>query len=171
MKYVIGLNLFLALFFAIMATLLYQDIESMKVAKNTDTVYEFTEFARKPVVPPEKWRDIFGATQEDAAAAVQVLDTSSPNDADSGKPFQGKIRLRGIFIYNDVRKAVISIDGSKGQEKQPEQQRLTTCKTGDTIEGFAVTRILPDRIVLTSQSLESVTIMVYKPLTISGKNE
>jgi hypothetical protein len=48
---------------------------------------------------------------------------------------------------------------------------MIICKTGDTVEGFTVTRIMPDRIVLTSQSSEPVTIMVYKPLFIDGKND
>jgi len=169
MKYVIGLNSLLALFFAFLATLLYQEIESMKIAKNSDLVYVFTEFTRQPAALPEKWRNIFGATQVEATAA-QLPDTLSVNE-DGSKLFQGKIRLRGIFIFNDMRKAVISIGGINGQEKQKEQQRLITCKTGDTIEGFAVTRILPDRIVLTSQSSEPVTIMVFKPITINGKND
>lgn len=169
MKYVIGLNLLLALFFASMVNLLYHEIESMKVAKSTDPVYVFAEFTRKPVALPAKWQDIFG-TSPPVVVVVAAAPPAPPIvDEDSNKPFQGKIRLRGIFIFNDTRKAVISIGSVKGQENPKEQKKLITCKTGDTIEGFAVTRILPDRIVLTSRSLEPVTIMVYKPLTINGK--
>lgn len=173
MKYVIGLNSLLALIFAFLAASLYKEIESMKVAKNTDPVYVFAEFSRQPAALPEKWQNIFGATQAGASAAAPP-DTSFLDNEGDGKPFQGKIRLRGIFIFNNERKAVISIAGGtsiKGQEKQKEQKKLITCKTGDTIEGFTVTRILPDRIVLTSRSSEPVTIMVFKPLTINGKHD
>jgi len=170
MKYVIGLNLLLTLFFASMANLLYQEIESMKVAKSTDPVYVFAEFTRKPVALPAKWQDIFGTPPPPVAVVVAAAPPAPPIvDEDSNKPFQGKIRLRGIFIFNDTRKAVISISSIKGQENPKEQKKLITCKAGDAIEGFAITRILPDRIVLTSKSLEPMTIMVYKPLTINGK--
>jgi hypothetical protein len=169
MKYVIVLNLLLTLFFAYMANLLYQEIESMKVAKNTDPVYVFAEFTRKPVALPAKWRDIFGTPPPPVVVVAAAPPAPPIVDEDSSKPFQGKIRLRGIFIFNDIRKAVISIGSVKGQENPKEQKKLITCKTGDTIEGFAITRILPDRIVLTSRSLEPMTIMVYKPLTINGK--
>ncbi len=177
MKYVIGLNVLLAMFFAALAILLYQDIESMKVAKNTDPVYLFAEFTRKPAVLPEKWQNIFGAQTETTVADV-LPDTSAIDNEneDDSKPFQGKIRLRGVFISNNIQKAVISIVNAKtgnvsSQDKQKNQQKLITCKTGDIIEGFAVTRILPDRIVLTSRSSEPVTIMVYKPLSINEKND
>ena len=178
MKYVIGLNVLLAMFFASLAILLYQDIESMKVAKNTDPVYLFAEFIRKPAVLPEKWQNIFGATQTETTVADVLPDTSALDNEneDDSKPFQGKIRLRGVFISNNIQKAVISIVNAKtgnvsSQDKQKNQQKLITCKTGDIIEGFAVTRILPDRIVLTSRSSEPVTIMVYKPLSINEKND
>ncbi len=177
MKYVIGLNVLLTMFFASLAILLYQDIESMKVAKNTDPVYLFAEFIRKPAVLPEKWQNIFGA-QTEATVADVLPDTSELDNEnnDDSKPFQGKIRLRGVFISNNIQKAVISIVNAKtgnvsSQDKQKNQQKLITCKTGDIIEGFAVTRILPDRIVLTSRSLEPVTIMAYKPLSINEKND
>jgi hypothetical protein len=150
----------------------------MKVAKNTDPVYLFAEFTRKPVVLPEKWQSIFGATQTETTAADVLPDTSALDNEneDDNKPFQGKIRLRGVFISNNIQKAVISIVNAKSgkvssQEKQKNQQKLITCKTGDIIEGFAVTRILPDRIVLTSRSSEPVTIMAYKPLSINEKND
>jgi len=171
MKYVIALNLLLALFFAFLTTLLYQEIESMRVAKNMDPVYVFSELARNPVGLPDKWQNIFGTTQAEVTAAAAILDSSSLDSDDSSKPFQGKIRLRGVFIYSDMRKAVISIGSVKGQEKQTAHQKLITCKTGDTIEGFVVTRILPDRIVLTSRTSEPVTVTVYKPLTVNGKND
>jgi hypothetical protein len=169
MKHIIAINLLLALFFAYLTASLHQEIESMKVAKNMDPVYAFTEFVRPPVALPEKWQDFFGATP---AVAEAIANTVLPEDEDnSSKPFQGKIRLRGIFIYDNVQKAVITTAGGKGQEKPKEQQKMIICKTGDTVEGFTVTRIMPDRIVLTSQSSEPVTIMVYKPLFINGKND
>jgi hypothetical protein len=168
MKYVIGLNLLLAFFFAYLTASLHQEIESMKVAKNMDPVYAFAEFDRPPVALPERWQDFFGATP---AVAAAIANTALPEAEDGSKPFQGKIRLRGIFIYDNVQKAAITIAGAKGQEKPKEQQKMIICKTGDTIEGFTVTRIMPDRIVLTSQSSEPVTIMVYKPITINEKND
>jgi len=89
MKYVIGLNVLLAMFFASLAILLYKDIESMKVAKNTDPVYLFAEFTRKPVVLPEKWRNTFGATHTKATVADALPDTSAIID---------KIATSGIVV-------------------------------------------------------------------------
>ena len=66
----------------------------MKVAKNTDQVYLFAEFVHKPAVLPEKWRNIFGATQTKATVADALPDTSAIIDnEDDSKPFYGKIRL------------------------------------------------------------------------------
>lgn len=171
MKYLISLNLLLALFFGFQTTLLYQEIESMKVAKNMDPVYFFEEIVRQPVGLPQKWQNIFGTLHAEAKVDVAPLESPFLDNDDSSKPFHGKIRLRGIFIYNDMRKAVISIRSVKDKEKQTDHPKLISCKTGDTIDGFVVTRILPDRIVLKSRTSEPVTITIYKPLKVNGKND
>ncbi len=82
------------MFFASLAILLYQEIEGMKVAKNTNPVYLSAKFIHKPAVLPEKWRNIFGAIQTKATVADALPDTSDIIDnEDDSKPFYGKIRL------------------------------------------------------------------------------
>ena len=172
MRVLITIDLLLAIFFSAQTLSLCHRIEKMKLIKFNQPVYDISQYQRQPVYIPASFENMFGMKQ-----TVVSTDTTGPDS----KPVAGKesvdeirsgeetLRLRGIFIADNVRNAYISIVNSKRQGAEV-VDKLNKYKTGDRIFDLTITEILSDRLVLSSLAAPQVTLRIYKPLTVTTIN-
>lgn len=168
MRYVVAINVMLALFFSAQTVGLYHRIDTMKQVKFNQPVHDFSEFQRRPIAMPETLNHVFG-TSKATGTGNDVKDSGQADLANETQKTEGTLRLRGIFITDEGRNAYLSVIGPKGRKTDPSLQFIKL-KTGDQILDLIVTQILSDRLVLSSGSSSPLTLKIYKPLMVTQPN-
>ena len=150
-------NLFLIALFTYRIFALYGELGYEEEHRPKAFAYTFVDINRPVQKATRQQRNIFGLRYPDIVKSVNtsVTGNSKLNELVTGGEV---IRLRGIFISEDQRYAVISIsDKKKKHAEKPEKVGI-----GDTIRDYILLSVRPDSIVLADGSSDESDKVVLR---------
>lgn len=158
-KYFIFVNIIFAVIFAFKLFSLHARIWSEEEKPPDAFGYNFTEVKRPSIKKAAGFRNIFGV---DMALSENKKENAEqnivPEDLNELVLKDEIIRLRGIFITNDNRYAVISI----AKKKKKKKEEMIKAGIGDKIRGFTVDSILPESVYLTGSKQNAIYLRIFK---------
>jgi len=160
-KLLIIFNILLASIFAYRLFALHADLGYETKDTNSILKYNVVQRKRPSFNGVMKYRDIFAAKASGGTAS----EFSRPTDLDSDLKRQDELvagnrvlRVRGIFIWDTGRYAIISVTGNK-QKQEKEWRKVAV---GDQISGFTIHSIRPDIVMLEAPSSEIIRLRIFK---------
>jgi hypothetical protein len=157
-RLILCINLALAAVFAFKLFALNAEIGS-QADKETDSLDETPVQVQRPAVKAsEKVRNIFGVmTPETSTLPSDRSELEGHNELVAGDEI---IRLRGVFITQSERYAVISVSNKKIRGKED----IKKVHIGEEIRGFTVSAIQSTHVSLSDASAEPFLLKIFEPL-------
>jgi hypothetical protein len=122
--------------------------------------YHDVAIKRPPVKMSREYRHLFGVQFAEIARKKSPPGSGDGalNELVSGDEI---VRVKGIFISEDVRYAVISILEKKKRRHESEGKKVSI---GDKIKGYSLVSILPGSIVLLDSAANKIVLKIFKSL-------
>jgi len=154
-KTLIYFNLLLLVGFVYQLNTLYRQVNNVPEHQLTLPVFDFTALHRPVVEKNGSYARLFGDIPPTMTGTVKGRG-GSLEQLQVGKDL---IRVKGIFVKNNQRTAVLEIlsVGSKKAKQQP----LRRMVIGDTLSGYVLTAVTPGSITLSHPDHGAVTLELF----------
>lgn len=156
-KLVIGANILLVSFFAYRLFALYGELKSEQNRAGSFIEQRLNEIKRPAAGQTVSCNDIFGfnISEKSASKNSRLSDGTKKNEL---VPAGMILKVRGIFIWDSGRYAVVSLTrGRKGRKEE-----IKKIAVGDEVNGFKVASILRGTVILKSLSAEIIRLRIFK---------
>ena len=154
-KTLISFNLLLLVVFVYQLNTLYQQVNHVSEHQLILPVFDFTALHRPVVEKGGSYNRLFGVTLPANTGTVKGS-SHSLEQLQIGKDI---IRVKGIFIKNNQRTAVLEI--LSGHGKKAVKQPLRRMVVGDTLSGYVLTAVTPGSITFSRPDHATVTLKLF----------